>query len=45
MEWSTKNKKKESKPTTRLNHDEHELNKATENKDCDSMGYKIAESI
>jgi hypothetical protein len=28
-EWSTKNQKQESKPATRLNHNEHELNKAT----------------
>jgi hypothetical protein len=27
-EWSTTNQKHESKPATRLNHDEHELNKA-----------------
>jgi hypothetical protein len=30
MEQSTTNQKHESKPATRVNQDEHELNKATE---------------
>jgi hypothetical protein len=30
MKQSTTNQKHESKPATRLNHDLHELNKATE---------------
>jgi hypothetical protein len=29
MEQSTTNQKHESKPVTRLSHDEHQLNKAT----------------
>jgi hypothetical protein len=45
MEQSTTNQKHESKPATRLNHDEHELNKATENEDCGSKGYRTAERV
>jgi hypothetical protein len=37
--------KDESKPTPRLNHDEHELNKATKNENCGSKGYRTAESV
>jgi hypothetical protein len=45
MEWSTANQKHESKPGTRFDHDEHKLNKATENKNCGSNGYRTAESV
>jgi hypothetical protein len=45
MKRSTTNQKHESKLATRLNHDEHELNKATENEDCSSKGYRAAESV
>jgi hypothetical protein len=45
MERSTTNQKHKSKPATRLNHDEHELNKSTENKDCSSKADRTAESV
>jgi hypothetical protein len=44
-EWSTTNKKHESKPATRCNHDELELNKALTNENCGSKGYRMAESV
>jgi hypothetical protein len=45
MEQSTTNQKHESKLATRLDHDEHELNKAIENKNWGSKGYRIEESV
>jgi hypothetical protein len=42
---ATTNQKHKSKPATRLNHDEHEHNKATKNKDCGSKGYRTAERV
>jgi hypothetical protein len=45
MERSTTNRKQETKPATRLNHDEHELNKETEKQKYGSKGYRIAESV
>jgi hypothetical protein len=33
------------KLATRLDHDEHELNKTTENENCCSKDYRIAESV
>jgi hypothetical protein len=44
-EQSIANQKHKSKPATRLDHDGHKLNKATENKNCGSKGYRTAESI
>jgi hypothetical protein len=45
IEQSTTNRKYESKPATRLDHNGHELNKATKNKNCGSKSYRIAESV
>jgi hypothetical protein len=45
MEWSTTNQKQKSKSATRLNHDEHELNKATEKQKLWLKGYRTAESV
>jgi hypothetical protein len=42
---STTNEKHESKPAIGLNNDEHELNKATKNEDCDSKGDGTTESV
>jgi hypothetical protein len=32
-------------PATRLNHDEHKLNKVTKTKICGPKGYRIAEDM
>jgi hypothetical protein len=45
MEQSIANQKHESKPATRLDHDGHKHNKATENENCGSRGYRTTESI
>jgi hypothetical protein len=44
-EQSIANQKHKSKPAIRLDHDGHKLNKATENKNCGSKGYRTTESI
>jgi hypothetical protein len=38
------NQKHKSKLGTRLDHEGHKLNKATENENCRSKGYRTAES-
>jgi hypothetical protein len=45
MEWSTTNQKHKSKLATRLDHEEHKLNKATENENCGSKVYRTTKSV
>jgi hypothetical protein len=45
MERTIANRKHNSKPATRLDLDGNTLNKAIENENCGSKGYRTAESI